>query len=93
MSDLGYMLAYEFTALLKGVSNASTMVEFYKGTTGFLGGTYEDTDQEGTFMVRLHFKRVNELDTDFHTQLDLPKGVRRIRIPLIMQTVLGIRGE
>lgn len=93
MNDFGYILAYEMTALVKGKGNASTMVSFYKGTTGFLGGTFEDTDQDDKYMVRLNFKRGNDLDTDFHTQLDLPKGVRRIRIPLIMQTVLGIGGE
>ena len=93
MSEFGYILAYETTVIVKGEDRASTMVSFYKGTTGFLGGTFEDTDQEDKFLVRLHFKRVSELDTDFHTQLDLPKGVRRIRIPLILKSVLGIGGE
>ncbi len=93
MNDLGYILAYEATVLVKGEERSSTMVSFYKGTTGFLGGTFEDTDQADKFMVRLHFKRVNDIDQDFVTQLDLPKGVRRIRIPLIMALVMGIGGE
>ena len=93
MSDFGYILAYEMTVLANGSLQANNTINWSKERTGYLGGTYEDTDQADKFLVRLYFKRVSEPDTDFHTQLDLPKGVRRVRIPLIMAPVMGIGGE